>query len=59
MYAIKRLGNKFQNIKNDQKYKNGKRYKIPKDLRIPKKYKTIIPNKYQKIPKGIKIYQQI
>ena len=37
MYAIKRLGNKFQNIKNDQRYKNGKRYKIPKDLRIPKK----------------------
>ena len=53
------MPNKFQNIKNNQRYINGKRYKIPKDLRIQKKYKTIIPNKYQKIPKDIKIYQQI
>ena len=37
MYAIKRLWNKFQNIKNDQRYIKGKRYKIPKDLRMPKK----------------------
>jgi len=46
MYAIKRLGNKFQNIKNDQKYKNRKRYKIPKDIRMLKKYIIIMPNKY-------------
>ena len=38
MYAIKRLGNKFLNIKIDQRYKNGKRYKIPKDLIMPKIY---------------------
>ena len=41
MYAVKRLGNKFQNIKNDQRYKNRKRYEIPKDLEIPKNIKRL------------------